>query len=102
MFFEIEVSILKYVLYHSESIPIKKIFNQKFLTLPFFQLMTPFLKKMAMSPEKNQYGIFFEIEIFILKYILEHFESIPIKKSSTKIFYLQFFQTRPHFSIFRK
>ena len=42
---------------------------------------------MAMSPEKRQSRKKFEVEIFILKYVLNHSESIPTKKKfSKKIF----------------
>ena len=51
----------------------------------------PFSKKMAMSPEKVITGKMFEIEIFILRYVLDHSESIPIKNFRPKIFVFAFF-----------
>ena len=55
----------------------------------------------AMSQRKVITGNFFEIEIFILKYILDRSESISmVKKFSSKIFVLSIFSTYdPHFSI---
>ena len=50
-----------------------------------FGPMNPNFREMAMSTEKNHNGIFFEIEYFILKYVLDHFESIPIDKKRKKI-----------------
>ena len=37
IFFEIDIFVLKYVLDHSESIPTKNFFDQKFLSLLFFR-----------------------------------------------------------------
>ena len=45
-----------------------------------------------MFPERSHYGIFFEIEIFIIEYVLDHSESIPIKFFSKKKLFLPFFR----------
>ena len=44
-------------------------------------------------------GIFFEIEIFVLKYVMDHSESIPIKKSAKNFVFAIFLTCDP---IFRK
>ena len=66
--------------------------------------MTPIFQETAMSSEKSHDGIFFfEIDILILKYILDHSESIHTKK---KKFFDQKFMSLLFFSfcdlIFRK
>ena len=74
--------------------------DQKFLSLPFFRPGTPFFEKMAMSSHN---GKNFEIEIFVLKYVLDHSESIPTqKKFLTKIFCLCHFfdQKWPKIEVF--
>ena len=38
-------------------------------------------------------GKFFEVEIFIFKYVLDYSESIPIKKNQPKIFFFAIFLT---------
>ena len=73
-FFDFEIFGLKYVLKHSESIPTKKIFDQIFLTLSFFQAKNFFRGKV------------FDFEIFVSKYVSKHSESIPTKKIFDQIF----------------
>ena len=68
---------MKYFLDHSKSIP-KKNFDQIFFVFAIFSTCAPFF-------EKNLFQVimgifFFEIEIFVLKYGLDHFKSIPTKK----------------------
>ena len=46
---------------------------------------------MSITPEKSRNGIFFEIEIFILKYALNNSESIRIKKSTKDFCICHFF-----------
>ena len=79
--FKIDIFVLKHVLDHSKSIPTKKIFskNLRFLVTNF--------SKNGYVPEKNfQREKIFKIEIFILKYALNHSESIPTKKNFRKFF----------------
>ena len=50
--------------------------------------------KKWLNPRKNlQWKKIFDFEIFVLKYVSKHSESIPIKKNSTKIFRLCHFFT---------
>merc|ERR1711873_150708 len=48
---------------------------------------------MTESQEKRYTGKIFDFDIFGLKYVLKHSESIPTKKNSTKIFGLRHFFT---------
>ena len=89
IFFEIEIFVLKYILDHSESIPTKK-FDQKFLPSIFSTCGLIFRKNGYVS----QNGIFFQVEIFVLKYVLDHFESILTKKNfRPKFFVFAIFST---------
>ena len=74
--FKIDIFVLKHVLDHSKSIPTKKNFRN------FFWLFgLKFFEKTAMSQKKIFQGEkIFKLEIFILKYVLNHSESIPTKK----------------------
>ena len=100
-FYKIKIFILKYVLDHSKSILVKKL-DPKFLSLPFFRNVTPYFKKMAVSRGKSKWDFFFEIEIFILKYVLDHSASIPIQKIWPKIFVFAIFfdQNWPKLEVF--
>ena len=53
--FEIEIFVLKYVLNHSESIPTKKMFDQKFLCLQFFRPGTESFEKKALSSHNGNF-----------------------------------------------
>ena len=59
---------LKYVLDHSESIPIKKNVDQKFLSLWFFSTYEPIFRQNGYVPEKTffTWGTFFKIDIVVL------------------------------------
>ena len=79
----------------------KKKFRSKVFVFTMFSTYYPlFFEKMAVSPEKSQNGNIFEIEIFILKYVFNHSESIPTKKNfSIQNFCLcHFFDLWPRFS----
>ena len=86
--FDFEIFVLKYVSNHSESIPTKKNFRPKFFTLVIFSLFLSFWPKNDEVPRKNfTREKIFDFEIFVLKYVSNHSESIPTKKIfSTKIF----------------
>ena len=88
--FDFEIFGLKYVLKHSESIPTKKNFRPKFFDLVIFSLFWPFWPKNdRVRAKKNYTGKIFYLEIFVLRYVSNHSESIQTKKFfSTKIFYL--------------
>ena len=63
----------------------KKIFRPKLFDFVIFSLFWP---KRDRVRAKNLHGkIFFDFEIFILKYVLTHSGSIPTKKKSTNFFY---------------
>ena len=65
----------------------KKIFDQKFLPLSFFRYFGHFGRKTTKSHEKNfTREKIFDFEIFVLKYVSKHSESIPKKKFLTKNF----------------
>ena len=68
----------------------------------WFEPWLPYFEKTTMAPEKNHNGKNFEIEIFVSKYVLGHFESSPIKKvfRPKKFLSLPFFRSMP--PIFRK
>ena len=70
---------LKYVLKHSKSIPTKKIFDQNFLSLSFFHYFGHFGRKNRVPRKKFHMGKIFFFEIFDLKYVSNHSESIPTK-----------------------
>ena len=74
--FEIEIVILKCVLDYFESISIKK--NN--FVFAIFWFMNPIFKKPAMPPRKVIRWKSFRNRYFHLKYILNHSESILIKK----------------------
>ena len=96
-FFEIEIFVLKYVLDHSETISTKKIFRPKIFVFDIFLTCDPSFWKNGYL--KSWWEKIFEIEIFVLKYVLVHSESIPTKKILTKIFFLcHFFDLWLHFS----
>ena len=81
--FKIDIFVLNHVLNHSKSIPTKKNFSKifRFFGHQFFE------KKTAMSQKKCfQREEIFKIEIFILKYVFNHSESIPNKKMFSKNF----------------
>ena len=67
IFLEIEIFILEYVLDFSEPIPIKAIYDQSLLPLPFFRIMTPIFRKTAMSQEKSHNWNFFRNRDFYFK-----------------------------------
>ena len=75
--FEIEIFVSKYVLDHSESIPTKKIFSTKNFCLCHFLTCDPIFRKKGCQVTM---GKIFEFEIFVLKYVLDHSESILKKK----------------------
>ena len=80
--FEIDIFVLKHVLDHSISIPIKKFFSKNFR---FFGHQ--FFEKTAMSQKKIfQREKIFKIDIFVLKHILDHSKSIPTKNFFSKNF----------------
>ena len=61
-----------------------------------------FFEKMAVSPEKSQNGNIFEIEIFILKYVFNHSETITIKKIWPKTLVFAIFrQKRPNLDVLK-
>ena len=63
--FEIGIFVLKYVLDHSQSIPTKK-FRPKSFVFAIFSTCDPVFSKKWLSSHN---GIFFEIDIFVLKYV---------------------------------
>ena len=73
----------------------KNFFDQNFLPLSFFHYFGHFGRKTTKSHEKNfTREKIFDFEIFVLKYVSKHSESIPTKKIfSTKIFWLCHFFT---------
>ena len=82
---------------------IKKISTKKCF-LFIFSTYDLFFRKKWPCPLKSLNGRFsFEIEIFILEYIVNHSESIPIKKISSKNFCLRHFydQKWPKSEVFR-
>ena len=80
--FKIDIFVLKHVLDHSKSIPTKKNFSKNFR---FFG--HHFFEKMAKSQKKKfQWEKIFKVDIFVLKYVLNHSKSIPTKKIFRKIF----------------
>ena len=89
--FKVDIFVLKHVLDHSKSIPTKKNFSKNFR---FFG--HHFFEKNGYVPEKNfQREKIFEIDIFVLRHVLDHSKSIPNKKFFSKIFRLfgpQFFE----------
>ena len=58
----------------------QKNFDQNFLALPFFHYFGNFGQKMTKSQKKfcNEK---IDFDIFVLKYVLKHFESIPTEKN---------------------
>ena len=54
----------------------KKLFGARWLTF----------RKKWLSHKKNSMGKIFKIDIFVLKYVLNHSKSIPTKKNFRKIF----------------
>ena len=92
--FEIEIFIIKCVLDHSKSIPTKKYFRPKFFVSAIFSTYEPQSFEKWLCPLRNVImGKNFEIQIFILKFILDHSESIPIKNFCRPKFFV--------FAIFR-
>ena len=78
--FEFEIFVSKYVSKHSESIPIKKKFRSKFLTLSFFTILALLAEKRQNPRKKLLHGKkIFDFEIFGLKNGLKHSESITTK-----------------------
>ena len=70
----------------SELIPTKK-FLINIFGFVIFWLVWPFCRKTTESHEKNFTRLkIFDFEIFILKYVLKHSESIPTKKNWRKFF----------------
>ena len=76
--FDFEIFVLKYVSRHPESIRTKKNFSTIIFWLcDFFTI----LAKKWLSPRKNfVVGKIFDFEIFVLRYISKHSQSIPTKK----------------------
>ena len=96
IYFEIEIFILRCVLDHFISIPIKKI-RPKFFVFPIFSTYDPnFIKKWLCLPKIVIMVKFFEIEIFISKYLLNNSELIPIKNKffEQKFLFLPFFRPK--------
>ena len=80
--FDCEIFVLKYVSNHSKSVPTKTFFRRKnFFWVCLFFAFWAILAKKRQSPRKKFYkGKIFDFEIFGLKYVLKHSESIPTKK----------------------
>ena len=79
--FDFEIFILKYVSNHFETIPTKKIFSTKIFWLCHFFTILVILAEKTKSHEKNfTREKIFDFEIFVLKYVSNHSESIPTKK----------------------
>ena len=59
----------------------KIFFDQNFLPLSFFRYFGHFGRKTTKSDEKNfTREKIFDLQIFVLKYVLKHSETIPAKK----------------------
>ena len=87
---------------HSESIPIKKIFRLKIFIFAIFSTYEHHFLKKWLCPQRKVIMGFFEIEVFILRYVLDHSESIPFKKEISTNFFLSWPFSRPMNRSFRK
>ena len=84
----------KYVSKHFESIPTKKNFDKKCLTISFSLHLG---QKLLKSQKEICNEKIFDLEVFVLKYVMKHSKSIPTTKK-----FDQKFWTLPFFTIFAK
>ena len=95
--FDFQIFGLKYVSNHSESIPTKKKFSTKIFYLCHFFTILAILAEKRLSPTKKKlHGKNFDFEIFVLKNVSNHSDSIPTKKIFDQNFCLcHFFSILP-------